>query len=113
MDCAGFYAPCSHAQISTHLSLLFESLPLELSELATVQPGARNRNKCSVPGTLYNTNTLEAYQIIDKQSLLRSEAMKVMSYNYRLMLDFGMLFTICCLPLFFVVVCGVEQVVSF
>ncbi|KAI4304413.1 hypothetical protein MLD38_039927 [Melastoma candidum] len=34
----GYYAPCSHAQLSNHLSLLSESLPPELSELATLQP---------------------------------------------------------------------------
>ncbi|KAI4343016.1 hypothetical protein MLD38_027566 [Melastoma candidum] len=73
----GYYAPCSHAQLSNHLSLLSESLLAESSELATLQPSASNRNKCSVPGTLHNTNTLEAYLNIDKQSLLSSEAKKI------------------------------------
>ncbi|KAK3441208.1 hypothetical protein EUGRSUZ_B01507, partial [Eucalyptus grandis] len=36
-----------------------------------------NRNKCSVPGTIYNTNTFEGYQSLDKQSLLKAETKKI------------------------------------
>ncbi|CAL5409972.1 unnamed protein product [Camellia sinensis] len=36
-----------------------------------------DRNKCSVPGILYNTNTLEGFQAFDKQSLLKAEAKKI------------------------------------
>ncbi|GFY88965.1 ThiF family protein [Actinidia rufa] len=36
-----------------------------------------NRNKCSIPGILYNTNTLEGFHALDKQSLLKAEAEKV------------------------------------
>lgn len=36
-----------------------------------------NRTRCPVPGILYNTNTLEGFQALDKQSLLRAEARKV------------------------------------
>ncbi|KAK8580615.1 hypothetical protein V6N12_070877 [Hibiscus sabdariffa] len=36
-----------------------------------------NRNRCSVPGILYNTNTMESFQALDKQGLLKAEAMKI------------------------------------
>lgn len=75
---SGFYAPCSHAQVSNHLSLLTESLPTEASEQAcTSSVSLGNRNKCSVPGTIYNTNTFEGYQSLDKQSLLKAETKKI------------------------------------
>ncbi|KAF9615001.1 hypothetical protein IFM89_021555, partial [Coptis chinensis] len=35
-----------------------------------------NRNRCHVPGVLYNPNTLESFRALDKQSLLNSEANK-------------------------------------
>ena len=75
---AGFYAPCSHSQVSNHLTLLAESLPPEPSEQSSTQSISRgNRNRCSVPGILYNTNTLESFHALDKQSLLKAEAEKV------------------------------------
>ncbi|GER24493.1 ubiquitin-like modifier-activating enzyme ATG7 [Striga asiatica] len=74
----GFYAPCSHHQISNHLTLLAESLPLESSEQSFTPEITRgNRNRCPVPGILYNTNTLEGFQALDKQSLLKEEAKKI------------------------------------
>ncbi|GFY88970.1 ThiF family protein [Actinidia rufa] len=74
----GFYAPCSHSQVSNHLTLLAESLPPEPSEQSLVTMSSRgNRNKCSIPGILYNTNTLEGFHALDKQSLLKAEAEKV------------------------------------
>lgn len=51
---AGFYAPCSQS----HLTVLAESLP-------------------SVPGILYNTNTVESFHALDKSDLLKKEAAKV------------------------------------
>ncbi|KAM0018609.1 putative THIF-type NAD/FAD binding, ubiquitin-like modifier-activating enzyme Atg7 [Helianthus debilis subsp. tardiflorus] len=70
----GFYTPCSNPHVSNHLNLLAESLPTEPSdELQT----RGNRNKCSVPGTLYNTNTYEGYQSLDKKSLLKAEGKKI------------------------------------
>ncbi|KAF2305283.1 hypothetical protein GH714_003465 [Hevea brasiliensis] len=78
----GFYAPCSHSQVSNHLTLLSESLPSDESEQSSVPAISRgNRNRCSVPGILYNTNTLEAYHALDKKSLLKEEAKKVFCYN--------------------------------
>ncbi|WJZ96520.1 hypothetical protein VitviT2T_015198 [Vitis vinifera] len=74
----GFYAPCSHSQVSNHLTLLAESLPPEPSEQSSTPPISRgNRNRCSVPGILYNTNTLESFHALDKQSLLKAEAEKI------------------------------------
>ncbi|KAK4399214.1 Ubiquitin-like modifier-activating enzyme atg7 [Sesamum angolense] len=35
------------------------------------------RNRCPVPGILYNTNTLEGFQALIKQSLIRAEAGKI------------------------------------
>lgn len=54
----GFYAPlCS--RLSVPLSVVAESLPPE----PTARPPLINgdRNKCCIPGTLYNTNTLESF----------------------------------------------------
>uniref|UniRef100_A0A2P2LII0 Ubiquitin-like modifier-activating enzyme ATG7 n=1 Tax=Rhizophora mucronata TaxID=61149 RepID=A0A2P2LII0_RHIMU len=74
----GFYAPCSHSQVSNHLTLLAESLPPAENEVSSVPSTSRSsRNKCSVPGILYNTNTLEAYHSLDKKSLLKEEAKKI------------------------------------
>ncbi|CAK9152601.1 unnamed protein product [Ilex paraguariensis] len=75
---AGFYAPCSHSQVSSHLTLLAESLPSESNEQSDTPTTSRgNRNKCSVPGILYNTNTLEDFHNLDRQSLLKAEAKKI------------------------------------
>ncbi|KAL8468229.1 hypothetical protein ACS0TY_031463 [Phlomoides rotata] len=74
----GFYAPCSHHQVSNHLTLLAESIPPEASEqpfMPAISCG--NRNRCPIPGILYNTNTLEGFQALDKQSLLKAEAEKI------------------------------------
>lgn len=74
----GYFAPCSHHQVSSHLTLLAESLPTESSEQSSVpEPSRGNRNRCSVPGILYNTNTYEGFQALDKQSLLEAEAEKI------------------------------------
>ena len=75
----GFYAPCSHSQVSNHLTLLGESLPPEPSAQSShLSLRSGNRNRCSVPGILYNTNTLESFQALDKQSLMKAEAKKVL-----------------------------------
>ncbi|XP_026412711.1 ubiquitin-like modifier-activating enzyme atg7 isoform X2 [Papaver somniferum] len=75
----GFYAPCSNPQVSNYLTLLPESLPPEAGEEASVRGTLNlgNRNRCPVPGILYNTNTLESYRAIDKRSLLKAEAKKI------------------------------------
>ncbi|KAK7263918.1 hypothetical protein RJT34_31517 [Clitoria ternatea] len=74
----GFYAPCSHSQVSNHLTVLAESLPSELSEASLIpEPSRGNRNRCSVPGTLYNTNTVERFHALDKNNLLKKEAAKI------------------------------------
>ncbi|WOH11929.1 hypothetical protein DCAR_0831425 [Daucus carota subsp. sativus] len=74
----GFYAPCSHSQVSNHLTLLGESLPPEPSAQSShLSLRSGNRNRCSVPGILYNTNTLESFQALDKQSLMKAEAKKI------------------------------------
>lgn len=75
---AGFYAPCSHSQVSNHLTVLSESLPSELNEASLIpEPSRGNRNRCSVPGILYNTNTVESFHALDKHDLLKKEAAKV------------------------------------
>ncbi|CAI0557908.1 unnamed protein product [Linum tenue] len=74
----GFYAPCSHSQVSNHLTLVAESLPADEDEQSSVPAIASgNRNRCSVPGILYNTNTLEDFRALDKKSLLKQEAKKI------------------------------------
>ncbi|XP_010279100.1 PREDICTED: ubiquitin-like modifier-activating enzyme atg7 [Nelumbo nucifera] len=74
----GFYAPCSHAQVSNHLTLLSESFPHEPSEQSSESIVTRgNRNRCPIPGILYNMNTLESFRALDKQSLLKAEAKKI------------------------------------
>ncbi|GAA0162154.1 ubiquitin-protein ligase [Lithospermum erythrorhizon] len=78
MPITGFFAPCSHQQVSNHLTLLTESLPLDSTEISQAPDLSRgNRNKCPVPGVLYNTNTLEGFKALDKQSLLKAEAGKI------------------------------------
>ncbi|KAL9252263.1 Ubiquitin-like modifier-activating enzyme atg7-like protein [Drosera capensis] len=69
----GFYAPCKHRQISNHLTLLSESLPAENGE----QTFAHNRNRCAVPGILYNANKIEGFRALDRQLLLKAEAQKI------------------------------------
>ncbi|KAK1422723.1 hypothetical protein QVD17_18009 [Tagetes erecta] len=73
----GFYTPCSNPHVASHLTLLAESLPSESSDGLATTTSRGNRNKCPVPGTLYNTNTLEGYQSLDKKSLLNAEAKKI------------------------------------
>ncbi|KAJ8552033.1 hypothetical protein K7X08_028476 [Anisodus acutangulus] len=73
----GFYAPCSHPQVSNHLTLLSESLPAESDEEPSSLLAQGNRNRCPVPGILLNTNTLESFYALDKQSLLKAEAKKI------------------------------------
>ncbi|GKE71407.1 ubiquitin-like modifier-activating enzyme ATG7 [Tanacetum coccineum] len=59
----GFYAPCSNPQVSSYLTLLVESLPTEPSDDPLTETGRGNRNRCSAPGILYNTNTLEGFKV--------------------------------------------------
>ncbi|ESQ39728.1 hypothetical protein EUTSA_v10000804mg [Eutrema salsugineum] len=73
----GFYAPCSHPQVSNHLTLLSESLPSDDEQSSMESTSHGNRNKCPVPGILYNTNTVESFNKLDKQSLLKAEAKKI------------------------------------
>ncbi|KAK9064282.1 hypothetical protein SSX86_015662 [Deinandra increscens subsp. villosa] len=73
----GFYTPCSNPRVSSHLTLLNESLPTEPNDELPTSTRRGNRNKCSVPGTLYNTNTLEGYNALDKRGLLKAEAKKI------------------------------------
>ncbi|XP_070044327.1 ubiquitin-like modifier-activating enzyme atg7 [Nicotiana tomentosiformis] len=74
----GFYAPCSHSQVSNHLTLLAESLPDESGEESSSRLASQgNRNRCPVRGILLNTNTLESFYALDKQSLLKTEAKKI------------------------------------
>ncbi|XP_072952894.1 ubiquitin-like modifier-activating enzyme atg7 [Typha angustifolia] len=68
----GFYAPCSHAQVSNRVTLLAESLPPN----SDARHG--NRNKCPVPGTLLNTNTLDSFRALDREALLKAEAKKIL-----------------------------------
>ncbi|KAF9610702.1 hypothetical protein IFM89_024141 [Coptis chinensis] len=79
INITGFYAPCSHALNSNHMTLLAESLPPELGEQSSLEAPivCGNRNRCPVPGVLYNTNTLESFRALDKQTLLNSEANKI------------------------------------
>ncbi|WJZ99857.1 hypothetical protein VitviT2T_018270 [Vitis vinifera] len=73
----GFYAPCSRSQVSNHLTLLVESLPPKPSEQSSTPPISRgNKNRCSVLRILYNTNTLESFYALDKQSFLKAKAEK-------------------------------------
>ncbi|XP_044461552.1 ubiquitin-like modifier-activating enzyme atg7 isoform X2 [Mangifera indica] len=75
---AGFYAPCSHSQVSNYLTLLVESLLSDSDEESSVTSAShRNLNRCSVPGILYNTNTLESFCAIDRDSLLKEKAKRI------------------------------------
>ncbi|KAF5742336.1 hypothetical protein HS088_TW09G00380 [Tripterygium wilfordii] len=75
----GYYAPCSHTRVSNHLTLLTESLPPDSDEQLSEPTGSHgNRNRCAVPGILYNTNTLEDFDSLDKPSLLKAEAKKIL-----------------------------------
>ncbi|XP_008791400.1 ubiquitin-like modifier-activating enzyme atg7 [Phoenix dactylifera] len=75
----GFYAPCSHAQVSNHMTLLAESLPHDPTMWSSPSEMTRgNRNRCPVPGILYNTNTLESFHALDRESLLKMEAKKIL-----------------------------------
>lgn len=76
----GFFAPCSRPEVPSPLTLLAESLPSESNEQTSAPSSSHgNRNRCPVPGIIYNTNTLESFNGIDKQSLLKAEAKKVCS----------------------------------
>ncbi|CAA6665846.1 unnamed protein product [Spirodela intermedia] len=79
VNVTGFFAPCSHPRVSQRLSLLAESLP-EVSgeQSASSDPAHGNRNRCPVPGILYNTNTLESFHALDKKNLLKMEAEKIL-----------------------------------
>ncbi|RWW02100.1 hypothetical protein GW17_00034831 [Ensete ventricosum] len=75
----GFYAPCSHPKVSNRLTLLAESLPSDFKELQfSLERAHGNRNRCPVPGTLYNMNTFESFKALDRDSLLKKEAKKVL-----------------------------------
>ncbi|OMO86219.1 UBA/THIF-type NAD/FAD binding protein [Corchorus capsularis] len=79
---SGFFAPCSHPQVSNRLTLLAESLPSDSNEESSMPAIAQsNRNRCSVPGILYNTNTMEGFHALDKQALLKAEAKKAESIS--------------------------------
>lgn len=74
---SGFFAPSSG--VSNHLTLLAESLPAESIEQSFMPAASSgNRNRCPLPGTIINTNTLEDFKALDKQSLMKAEARKVM-----------------------------------
>ncbi|GMP72198.1 hypothetical protein CsSME_00030309 [Camellia sinensis var. sinensis] len=77
LSITGFYAPCSHSQLSNPLTLRAELLPPEPCVQSSITRSRGDRNKCSVPGILYNTNTLEGFQALNKQSLLKAEAKKI------------------------------------
>ncbi|GAB4827065.1 Autophagy protein 7 [Ancistrocladus abbreviatus] len=77
LSITGFYAPCAHQQVSNHLILLSESLPPEKGEQSITGTSHGNRNRCAVPGILYNTNTIEGFHALDKQSLLKEEAKRI------------------------------------
>ncbi|KAG6554409.1 hypothetical protein Mapa_004326 [Marchantia paleacea] len=75
---SGFFAPCSHPQIPSHLQLFEESLPPDPGgSSSTSHSVVGNRNKCPAPGTLYNTNTLESFTCMDRPSLLKSAVQQI------------------------------------
>ncbi|KAJ3670895.1 hypothetical protein LUZ60_008321 [Juncus effusus] len=74
----GFYAPCAHSSVSNHMTLSFESLPPDSEIQNSVEIPKGNRNKCPIPGTLINTNTLESFKTLDRDSLIKSEAKKIL-----------------------------------
>ncbi|CAF2091263.1 unnamed protein product [Brassica rapa subsp. trilocularis] len=50
LETAGYYAPCSHPQVSNHLTLLSDSLPTSDDEQSSTESTSHgNRNKCPVP----------------------------------------------------------------
>ncbi|KAK1294119.1 Ubiquitin-like modifier-activating enzyme atg7 [Acorus calamus] len=55
------------------MSLYVESLP----DQQPSSPVHGDRNKCPVPGTLYNMNTVEEFQGLDRGGLLKREAKKI------------------------------------
>lgn len=74
----GFYTPCAHPQISNPLTLLTESLPNDKGDQSSASEIIRgNRNRCPVPGILYNANTIEGFRALDRRSLLKAEAKKI------------------------------------
>ncbi|KMT04515.1 hypothetical protein BVRB_8g181770 [Beta vulgaris subsp. vulgaris] len=73
----GFVAPCSHYRVSNHLNLLSESFPSESSHHSTSIISNSNRNRCALPGTFFNTNTIEGFRELDRPSLLKEEAKKI------------------------------------
>lgn len=55
-----------------------ESLPDDAGEqLTSLQQVHGNRNRCPVPGVVYNTNTLESFHSLDRKALLKAEAKKI------------------------------------
>jgi hypothetical protein len=77
---AGFFAPCSHPQVPSHLQLLLESLPPDTADMNdTAVEVHSNRNRLPVPGILYNTNTLESFQALDRQQLMSEATQQVYS----------------------------------
>ncbi|GJW62661.1 ubiquitin-like modifier-activating enzyme ATG7, partial [Tanacetum coccineum] len=55
--------------VQCYLTLLGESLPTEPSDDRLTETSRGNRNRCSAPGILYNTNTLEGFHVLDKRSI--------------------------------------------
>lgn len=80
----GFFKPCSRDGVPETLTLLTESLSSEPSEKYFSFEGG-NRNRCPVPGTLYNSNTMESFRALDRGTLLKNEMGKVF---FSLMLSF-------------------------
>lgn len=80
---AGFFAPCSHPQVPSHLQLLLESLPPDTTDMNdTAVEVHSNRNRLPVPGILYNTNTLESFQALDRQQLMSEATQQVYSLEF-------------------------------
>eukprot|EP01018_Ginkgo_biloba_P000196 Gb_18972 [translate_table: standard] len=58
--------------------LLFESLPPDPGgETSVSMKFSGNRNRCPVPGILYNTNTQETFNALDRQALFKLEVEKI------------------------------------
>ncbi|KAJ6416700.1 hypothetical protein OIU84_002550 [Salix udensis] len=78
----GLYAPCSHSRVSNHLTLLAESLPTDKNGQSSMPALSRgNRNRCPVPGTLYNTNTLETFHALDKKEFAKGGSKQAISFG--------------------------------
>ncbi|QHN99758.1 hypothetical protein HN51_034872 [Arachis hypogaea] len=60
-------------------SLKLNKLGIDDSPLPIIEPCSGNRNTCSVPGILYNTNTAEGFHALDKMKLLKEEVAKVIT----------------------------------